>query len=68
MPDTFAARLRAARLRAKLSQRELSERSGLPANTIKVLEAGRAADPKLSTLRALAKGLACDVCELAHFR
>jgi DNA-binding XRE family transcriptional regulator len=50
------ARIRAARESAGLSQQELSRRSGMAQESLSRIETGRR-DPRLGTLRRLAKGL-----------
>lgn len=50
------ARIRAARESAGLSQLELSRRSGMAQESLSRIETGRR-DPRLDTLRRLAKGL-----------
>ena len=50
------ARIRAARENASLSQQELSRRSGIAQESLSRIETGRR-DPRLGTLRRLAKGL-----------
>ena len=50
------ARIRAARESASLSQQELSRRSGIAQESLSRIETGRR-DPRLGTLRRLAKGL-----------
>ena len=43
----------------KLSQEEVARRSGLATVTISKLEAGKNRDPRMSTVRKLAKALGC---------
>jgi DNA-binding XRE family transcriptional regulator len=50
------SRIRAARESASLSQQELSRRSGIAQESLSRIETGRR-DPRLGTLRRLAKGL-----------
>jgi transcriptional regulator with XRE-family HTH domain len=45
---------------------ELARASGLSLSIITQLEQGRATDPKLSTLKALAKALGCTLDELGQ--
>ena len=61
---TFATRLREARLKAGLSQPQLAERAGMPVGSIRNLEQGVRADPRLSTLSALASALGLTVTGL----
>lgn len=49
--------VREARERAKLTQEELAEASGLDQTTISDFETGRNTNPRLKTVRALAKAL-----------
>ena len=62
MPDSsthhFGHLLRRHRLAAGLSQAELAERAGLSPDGIGALEAGRRANPRPYTVRALAEALA----------
>jgi HTH-type transcriptional regulator, competence development regulator len=57
-------RLRELRLRQGLSQRDLSERTGITAANISRLETGETSQPRPSTLRKLAAGLGVEVAEL----
>jgi HTH-type transcriptional regulator, competence development regulator len=57
-------RLREQRLRQGLSQRDLSERTGITAANISRLETGETSQPRPSTLRKLAAGLGVEVAEL----
>ena len=50
----FGARLREARERLGLTQEEVAQRSGVHATEVSRMEAGKR-DPKISTLRRLAK-------------
>jgi transcriptional regulator with XRE-family HTH domain len=59
-------RLKELRKAAGLSQMELARASGLSLSIITQLEQGRATDPKLSTLKALAKALGCTLDELGQ--
>ena len=59
--DTFGARLRTLRHRAGLTLAGMAERCRLPLGTIQKLDAGQRADPRASTLRALARGLSITV-------
>ncbi|MBL8798004.1 MAG: helix-turn-helix transcriptional regulator [Planctomycetia bacterium] len=52
----FAARLKALRLEAQLSQQKLADESGLAVNTIRQFEYGRR-EPGFETLCKLAAGL-----------
>ncbi len=56
-------RLIAVRKEKKLTQRDLAKRSKITQVTIARLETGRF-DPRLSTLRMLAKALKVKVCDL----
>lgn len=62
---TLAARLRAAREASRLSQREAAEKAGISDETLNQLESGKMANPRLETLRALARVYGCTVGELA---
>ena len=57
------ARIRAARESASLSQQELSRRSGIAQESLSRIETGRR-DPRLGTLRRLAKGLGLSLDQL----
>lgn len=52
------------RTRNGLSQSELARRMGLHSQRINQLESGAIADPRLSTVKALAIALGCTVAEL----
>jgi transcriptional regulator with XRE-family HTH domain len=52
----FGIRLREARERLGLSQEEVAQRSGVHATEVSRMEAGKR-DPKISTLRRLAKAV-----------
>jgi transcriptional regulator with XRE-family HTH domain len=52
----FSDRLHELRQKAKLTQKQLSERSGLPEGSIRQIEAGRR-EPVYKTLVKLARGL-----------
>lgn len=56
---TTGERIRAARKKAKLTQDQLSMRSGIAAPTIRSYESGRL-NPKIETLSKLAKALEVD--------
>ena len=45
----------------KLSQEGVARRSGLATVTVSKLEEGKSSDPRMSTVRKLAKGLGCSV-------
>ncbi|WP_233599699.1 GNAT family N-acetyltransferase [Micromonospora sp. M71_S20] len=57
----LGAVLRALRRRADLSQRELSERSGVPQATLARIESGRAADPRFRTVERLVRAAGGEV-------
>jgi HTH-type transcriptional regulator, competence development regulator len=57
------ARIRAVRESASLSQQELSRRSGIAQESLSRIETGRR-DPRLGTLRRLAKGLGLSLDQL----
>jgi transcriptional regulator with XRE-family HTH domain len=59
-------RLKEMRRAAGLSQMDLARVSGLSLSIITQLEQGRADDPKLSTLKALAKALDCTLDDLGR--
>ena len=59
--------LRRVRLQAQLTQEELSERSGVSVRTVRNLESGRLKTPRLSSVRALAKGLGLEAEERRQF-
>ena len=63
--DTLAGRLRHARALRRFGTRELGELAGLSGAAVSALEGNPAADPKVSTLRALAAALSCDPAWLA---
>jgi transcriptional regulator with XRE-family HTH domain len=53
---TLGENLRAARQRLELTQEQVAERSGVHATEVSRIEAGKR-DPKVSTLRRLAKAV-----------
>lgn len=55
MPD-FGTKLREARERLGLTQEEVAQRSGVHVTEVSRMEAGKR-DPKISTLRKLAKAV-----------
>ena len=57
MSSQFGPRLRRFRSRAELTQEALAERSGLGVRTIRGLETGERADPRVGTVEALADAL-----------
>jgi len=56
-------RLKALRIRRALTQEELAHRAGLSKNAVNRLEVDKA-EPRMSTLRKLAKALDVDPAEL----
>lgn len=63
--DTFSARLASARALRGYSLRDLAGRAGLTHNGLWKLESAADADPKLSTVVALAAALDVDFAWLA---
>ncbi|SDW27725.1 Transcriptional regulator, contains XRE-family HTH domain [Amycolatopsis xylanica] len=63
MTSQFGARLRQLRLRAGLTQEEMAARSGVGVRTIRGLETGERADPRMVTVRLLADALSLDIAE-----
>jgi transcriptional regulator with XRE-family HTH domain len=57
-------RLREERRRAALTQGELAERAGVGINTIVRIETGEITEPRVSTLRKLARALGLEAREL----
>jgi transcriptional regulator with XRE-family HTH domain len=57
-------RLREERRRAALTQGELAERAGVGINTIVRIETGEITDPRVSTLRKLARALGLEARDL----
>jgi transcriptional regulator with XRE-family HTH domain len=64
-PDTFAARLRAARMKAGLTQQQLAQAAGLSLGHVASWEAGRTRNPTLAALVALGSALGCSLDQLA---
>jgi DNA-binding XRE family transcriptional regulator len=56
-------RLKALRIRRALTQQELAERAGLSSNALNRIELDKA-EPRMSTLRKLAKALDVDPAEI----
>lgn len=63
--NLFATRLRALRQTAGLTQAQLSQRARVPLPTLRNLEQGHRADPRLSTVVALARALGVELERLA---
>jgi transcriptional regulator with XRE-family HTH domain len=61
---SIAARLRALRASAGLTQQELAGKAGLSMSVVTQIERGVIPDPRISTLRALAQALNITVGEL----
>jgi transcriptional regulator with XRE-family HTH domain len=61
----FSDRLKALRTAKGLSQAGLARATGLSVSLVAQLEQGLTADPKLSTLKALAAALGCTLDDLA---
>ncbi|SDC24189.1 helix-turn-helix domain-containing protein [Actinokineospora iranica] len=57
MTSQFGAMVRGLRLRAGLTQEDLADRSGLGVRTVRGLETGERADPRVATVRRLADAL-----------
>jgi transcriptional regulator with XRE-family HTH domain len=57
-------RLRELRTAAGLTQQELAVKAGLSVSAVVQLEAGRVPDPRVSTMKALAKALGCSVDDM----
>jgi transcriptional regulator with XRE-family HTH domain len=57
-------RLREERRRAALTQGELAERAGVGINTIVRIETGEITEPRVSTLRKLARALGLEARDL----
>jgi DNA-binding XRE family transcriptional regulator len=55
--ESFAARLKALRDKAKLTQEQLAEKAGLDVGTVRQLEQGTRTNPQWQTVCALARGL-----------
>lgn len=64
MATTFAARVRAARTRAGLTQQQLADRAGFHVRTVENVETGRTADPALSVVLTLARALGVSAAKL----
>lgn len=60
----FGERLRELRLRAKLTQQQLSEKSGVQQASLARLESGTVPSPRLPTARKLAAALGVPLTEL----
>ena len=64
-PKLFKDRLKDARAASGMSQQELAVASGVALSTVSQLEQGRMGNPRLDTMRALAKALGIGLDELA---
>lgn len=56
--------IRGKRIEKKISQEELSRRSGVSRATISKLESGEKVEVKINTLEAIANSLECNVSDL----
>ena len=56
--------LRSKRIKANLSQQELSERSGIPQQTISTIESGARKNIGVETLLPIATALGCTIDDL----
>ncbi|MFD8499973.1 helix-turn-helix domain-containing protein [Amycolatopsis sp. NPDC059657] len=63
MTSQFGARLRQLRLRAGMTQEEMAAQSGVGVRTIRGLETGERAGPRMVTVRLLADALSLDTAE-----
>ena len=63
MKQNIGERIRNLRTESRLTQKELSEKSGIDVRTLQRIESSDVA-PRLSTLRLLANTLNCDITEL----
>ena len=66
MANQLGALLRQSRLRAGLTQEVLAERAGLGVRTIRGLETGERADPRVGTVEAVADALGLTAAERAE--
>jgi len=64
MPSTLGDCLRAARRSANLTQEQLAVTAGLTTASVSRIEGGRNENPRLETLRALARVLRIEVAAL----
>jgi transcriptional regulator with XRE-family HTH domain len=62
----FKDRLRRLRAAAGMTQQELATAAGLAVSAVAQMEAGKIGDPKLSTLKSLAKALGVGLLDLAE--
>jgi transcriptional regulator with XRE-family HTH domain len=62
----FKDRLRRLRLAAHMTQQQLAMAAGVAVSAVAQMESGRIGDPKLSTLKALARALGVGIQELAE--
>jgi transcriptional regulator with XRE-family HTH domain len=64
MASPLGKTVRRLRRAAGLTQQGLANAAGLSLSIVVQIERGTNADPRLSTLRGLAKALGCDVADL----
>jgi transcriptional regulator with XRE-family HTH domain len=64
-PEVLAERVKCLRLAAKMTQQQLAGAAGIALTALAQIEQGVTTDPRLSTLRALARALGVSLDELA---
>ncbi len=66
VPMAFKDRLKTLRKAADLTQMQLAAAAGLTLSAVSQMEMGLIANPRLDTLKALAKALGCTLDELGQ--
>jgi len=65
-PGWLARRVKELRDAAGISQQELAQRAKLSISVVTQVEQGKTLDPRISTLRSLARGLGVPVADLVE--
>lgn len=64
MDDILSKKIKHYKVQLNLTNADIAEKTGLPENTIARICSGRTKDPKLGTMKLLAKVFNCDLDDL----
>lgn len=64
--DAWLIRLKELRTANNMTQQELSKKSGIPQNTISMIENGQRTNPGVETLYPLCAALGCTLSDMYH--